>query len=1121
MSENGPAGSSPIASDRPEPKSGRPSDEDAKRARRLTIPLRSSGSPAPLSFAQSRMWFFAQLEPESAAYHSLRATRWIGPLEIGVLERSLAQVVLRHEVLRTRFPVVGGTAEQEVAPPGVFRLPVVDLTAFAAEEREERAREWVGVEFRRPFDLVRGSPLRATLLRLSADEHLLVLMAHHIVIDGWSMGILYRELAALYAAFSAGKPSPLPELPIQYVDYATWQRERLQGETLQRELAYWRGRLAGAPAVLDLPFDRPRPAKQTYKGGQVFRTLPADLIDALRALSRRERATLFMIMLAAFKALFWRYTGQTDLVVGTPSAGRNRKELEDLIGCFANTLILRTDCSGDPSFRELLGRVRETALGAYAHQEVPFERVVEELHPERRLQYHPLFQVMFNFRDFPVGAPEVAGLRLQDVDIERDASLVDLSLSLGRGAEGFHCRIFYNSDLFDAATVERLAGHYQVLLAGIAADPEQRLSRLPLLPDAERHQLLIGWNATSVSYPAARPIHQLIEEQVTRTPEATAVAVEGARLTYHELNASANRVALGLTARGIGRGSYVPILMDRGLELVISMLAVIKTGAAFVPLDPAWPIDRIRQALAELNGGFVLVNPASPFVEEVIGRPLVEVHLGPATDPRPNLEIETGPEDPIYAIYTSGSTGTPKAAVVPHRGITNRFLWMNDFFGRESASAVLQTTRHVYDSAVWQLFWPLINGGKTVIPGPELELSAAYVSGLIARHGVTMTDFVPSAFHALVPQLVTDQGIHPKLRSLRSIIVGGEEITPATTRSFMTHFPGVRVVNLYGPTEASIGCICYEVTGFEGGRIPIGRPISNVQVLVLDRSGQSVPVGVTGELYLSGACLGLGYLGDELKTRAAFVPNLCPEIPSPTLYRTGDLVRYLPDGNLEFLGRADRQIKLRGHRIELGEVEAVLTQHPGVREAVVVVREDIPGDRCMVGYILSDAGATPPGAPELRTHLRQRLPDYMVPSAFVPIDALPLTAGGKLDSCALPAPDPTRPELEEAFVAPRTPLEQGLATVWSAVLGIQRIGIQDNFFDLGGHSLLATQVMSRIRQAFRVDLPLRTIFEGPTVAALAARVASAQNSEASVQAPDLVPVAREAYRATSDQRRHQ
>jgi amino acid adenylation domain-containing protein len=1044
----------------------------------------------PVSYAQER--FLKQPEPGHAAHTRPTFFRLTGRLDVASLRRSLDEIVRRHDVLRTSFSFMDGQWVQFVSPPYPVILPVVDLSGLSEPRRSTEARRLSTEEAERPFDLARGPLLRATLLRLKEDEHMLLLAIHHIAFDGWSQGVLLREIGLLYPAFCLGKSSPLPDLSVQYTDFAVWQRQWLKDQILETQLSYWKKQLAGIPGVLSLRTDRSRPAVQTFKGARESIALSPALTKSVKLLSQRTEVSLFMTLLAAFQTLLYRYTGQEDIVVGSPIANRNRTEIEGLIGFFVNTLVLRANLSGHPTFKELLAGVKETTLAAYAHQDLPFDKLVEELEQTRDLSRAPFSQVRFVFHNGPSQILELSGLDVSAFEVDSGTAKSDWTLYMSETGQGLVGSLEYNTELFETATIMRVLGHFQTLLESVVADPDQRVSDLPFLTEAERDQLLVEWNETKRDYPMDRCVPQLFEAQVKRTPDALAVVFEDRRMTYRELSDKANAIALELLDRGIGKGSYVPFLMDRSIEVVICMLAIMKTGAAFVPLDIHWPTERLKQLLDDLNSRVILANHTTPYDEGAFGRFFLHVDEQAAGASRElNLNVCVDSEQPVYAIYTSGSTGKAKAAVVPHRGITNRFLWMNEFFGCAAAAAALQTTYHVYDSAVWQLFWPLINGGKSIIPSRGMETNADYLAALIERHEVTITDFVPSVFNTIVPQLVHDGSIRKKLRSLRTIIVGGEEITPSTTYRFMADFPGVRVINLYGPTEASIGCICHEVTGKEDGQIPIGRPISNVQVLILDGNRNLVPVGVAGELYLSGACLGLGYLNDEGKTKAAFVDNGFPEIGCKRLYKTGDLARYLPDGNIEFLGRIDHQVKIRGFRVEPGEIEATIGQHPAVRQAMVLAREDILGDKCLVAHVvLNEEHSTTTN--ELRSFLRQKLPGYMVPAKFVISAKLPVISNGKFDRKAVLATGPSGTEREEPFVAPRTPIERTLAQIWADVLKLDAIGIHENFFDLGGHSLLATQIISRVRDGFSLDFPLRALFEDPTVAGLAARIAVLQ-----------------------------
>ncbi len=1075
---------------------------------------------APLSFAQERLWFLDRLEPGSAAYNMPAALRLAGDLDVPALQGALGAIVARHEVLRATFAEVEGAPAQSIAPVGGLPLPALDLTGLPAARRESEAARLAREEARRPFDLARGPLVRARLLRLGEREHLLLLVLHHIAGDGWSLGVLAREVAALYPALARGEASPLPPLPIQFADFAAWQRAWLSGGELERQLAWWRERLAGAPAALELPADRPRPVRLSPRNGSQPLTLPAALAARLRQAGQREGSTLFMVLLAAFQAWLHRLTGEEDLCVGAPIAGRTRVEAEDLIGPFANTLVLRGDLAGDPPFRELLARTREAALAAHAHQDLPFERLVAELRPERALGQSPLFQVLLVLQNAPGGPLRLPDLEIQAVPLASGGAKLDLSLSATVDADGGLAGLIeYAADLFDAPTVARLGGHLATLLAGAAGRPELPLSALPLLSAEERHQLLIEWGDTAAADDRdGLCLHAILAARAARHPEAVAVVSARGELTYGELWDRSARLAAFLAARGIGPGSFVPLLMDSGPGLVVAMLAAMRAGAAFVPLDVEWPAARLAAVLEETagrSGGVVLVDAASP--EPPAGVP-VRVDREAASGPVPSFAafaaVAADPELPLYAIYTSGSTGRPKGVVVPHRGIVNRFLWMERAFGAAAAAAVLQTTRPIYDSAVWQIFWPLTLGGRTVLNPSRQGLDPDSVAGLIERHRITMTDFVPAVFNRVVERLAAGDEPAARLASLRAVVVGGEEMEPGAAREFRRRFPGVHLVNLYGPTEASIGCICHPVGEAAGARVPIGRPISNVAALVLDPRGHAAPAGVPGELSVAGRCVGLGYLGDPEKTGRSFVPNpFAGGVDRARMYRTGDRARWRADGSLEFLGRIDRQIKIRGVRIEPGEIEAVLREHPWVT-AAAVAPVAAAGELRLAAFV---TGATESAAPELLGFLRDRLPRSLVPAAVVVLPALPLTPAGKVDRRALarlaPGLDAARPDGEP--VAPRTPAEETLAGIWAEVLPPARpgeavaIGVFDDFFALGGHSLLALQVISRVRRAFGVELPVRDLFEAPTVAGLARRLQEEIAAGEGGAPPPLVPVGRE------------
>jgi amino acid adenylation domain-containing protein len=893
---------------------------------------------------------------------------------MAVLARSLEEIVRRHQTLRTRVLSEDRGPVQEPAAAGPLPFPVTDLTSLPPAAREDEARRLAAQELLKPFDLASGRLLRAVLLRLAADEHVLVLAIHHITSDGWSMQLLLRELVSLYTAYADGRPSPLPELPIQYADYARWQREHYQGATLERELAYWRERLQGAPAVLELATDRPRPNVRTYAGAQFSFQLPGELVDALTALARRERASLFMVLLAAFKVLLWRYTGRTDLIVGVPTAGRSRVELESLIGCLANALVLRTDLAGDPSFRQVLARVRAVALGAYAHQELPFEKLVEELQPERSVRHHPVFQVMFNFRDFPPAMGEIPGVRLEDVKVERGTALFDLSLALVRGPEGVTCGLGYSTDLFDAATAARLASHYRALLESAVAEPDRRLSVTTPWSEAERRQVLFEWNATKREYQLDRCLHQLFERQAACVPSNVALIFGEQRLTYGELNRRANRLAHYLRRLGVGPEVRVGLCLERSVEMVVGLLAVLKAGGAYVPMDPTYPRERLAFMLEDARVSILLVQ----------GRQLEAVSLkGPRVvgldAEGQSFAVESG-EDPAsgvgadnlaYVMYTSGSTGRPKGVMVCHRSVVNHLHWRHEYFPIGPADRGLQKASLSFDDSVWEIFEALLAGAQLVLARPGAQADSADLARLIAERGITTACFVPSLLRVFLEEPGLENCV-----SLRRVTTGGEALSLELQQRFF-HRLRASLHNGYGPTEATISATFWTCER-DGGRrsVPIGRPIANTTTYVLDQDLRPVPIGVPGELYLGGVGLARGYLGRPGLTAERFVPDPFGDAAGARLYRTGDCARYFADGTLEFLGRLDDQVKLRGNRVELGEVEVVLSQHPSVRESVAQVREDRPGEHRLVAYVVPEpterAGGGGAGPEQLRdAHIAQ------------------------------------------------------------------------------------------------------------------------------------------------------
>ena len=1040
---------------------------------------RTGDGPAPLSFAQLRLWVLHQINPRDTSYNEVAPFRVVGTLDVPVLERALAEVFRRHEVLRSAYAQEDGDAVQRVADLAPPALAAEDLSALDADAREAALRERMQREMRTPYDLARGPLLRASLLRMGDEEHVLLIGLHHAVTDGWTRGVLLRELRTLYGAFARGEDSPLPPLPVQYGDFAAWQRQRLEGEALQQRLDWWKQHLAGAPAVLELPSDRPRPAAQSFRGGYQTLRLPMERLEALRALGREEGGTLFMVLMSAFQVLLARWSGQHDLVVGTPVAGRERQEVEGLMGCFVNTLALRGDLSGDPTFRELLRRTREASVAAFARQDVPFERVVEELRPERTTAHSPVFQAMFTLQVTPGAAANPEGLIIRPMAFDRTTAKFDVLLDAFEGQTGLMLGLEYATDLFDASTAERMLAHLDTLLAGVLADPGARISALPLLADDDRARLA-EWNATERDYPRADGIHRVFEAQARRTPDAVALVAEDGSLTYAQLDARANRIARRLIGLGVRPGGRVGVCLERGAGMVASLLAAMKAGAAYVPLDPGYPAARLANMLEDADVPVLVTESRLMDRVPAHGAAVLSLDADAAAldaESAEAVEVDADPDLPAYVIFTSGSTGRPKGAANAHRGVLNRLFWMQEAYGLTADDAVLQKTPFSFDVSVWEFFWPLMTGARLVVARPEGHRDPAYLAGLIERERVTTVHFVPSMLAAFL-----DGADAARCASLRRVVCSGEALAAELVARFHARMPSsAELHNLYGPTEAAVDVTYHPCARGDLRRtIPIGRPVANTQIHVLEPSGQPAPVGVPGELHIGGVQVGLGYLGRPALTAEKFVPDPFSATPGARLYRTGDRARWTAEGVIEYLGRLDFQVKVRGLRIELGEIEAALVAHPSVREAVVAVRTAPAGDPLLVAYVVGDEV----DADALRDHLKRGLPEYMVPAAFVALDALPLSPNGKLDRRALPDADFAASARE--FVAPRTPVERVIAGIWAELLRHERVGVMDDFFALGGHSLLAVQAAARAQDAFGVEIPLGYVFSQPTVGGLAA-----------------------------------
>ncbi|HZE68262.1 MAG TPA: amino acid adenylation domain-containing protein [Pyrinomonadaceae bacterium] len=1080
------------------------SDLSLKERRALLSRLfreeRDSAETFPVSFAQQRLWFLAQLEPNNHSYNVPQTLRLKGVLNFNALEQTINAIIARHESLRTTFKAIDGQPVQIVSGAHEIKLLFADLKGLPEAEREGEARQLAIAEARRPFDLSRDHPLRAVLVRIEDDDHWLLLTMHHIVSDGWSMGILRRELSSIYEAIATNQRIDLSELPVQYADFAEWQREWLQGKVLEEQLGYWLKSLAGAPSVLKLPTDHPRPARQSFQGASLSLKLSQKLSRALGEFSQREGVTLFMTTLAAFQTLLFRYTGQEDIVVGTPIAGRNRVEIESLIGFFVNTLALRTNVSGNPTFRQLLGRVREVALGAYAHQDLPFEKLVEELNPERDVSHSPVFQVIFGMQNAPREMPTLSGLTITRVALASRTAKFDLTLFLSETASGLNCWLEYNTDLFEETTISRMLGHFERLLEGIVADPERPILQLPLLTNAERTQLLTERNGTHADFPR-EPIHKVFERQVELTPNSIAVVSETGQLSYVELDRRANQLAHYLRKLGVGPDDIVGLCVERSPEMLVGLLGILKAGGAYLPLDPAYPEDRLSFMLED-GGAKVLLTqehlqerlPAHHAETIFIDRDWAAI-AGEREDSPDSIGTA---ENLAYVMYTSGSTGKPKAVGITHPSVV-RLVKNTNYIQFGPHEVFLQFAPLSFDASTFEIWGSLLNGGRLVVMPPGL-VSLANLGEAVRQHGVTTLWLTSGLFQQMIETELES------LRGVRQLLAGGDALSVPHVEQVARELKGCQLINGYGPTENTTFTCCYRVKPGErfAGSIPIGFPISNTQVYILDAQLEPVPIGVVGELYAGGAGLALGYLNDSALTAERFVPDPLSQHLGARLYRTGDLARYRADGSIEFLGRIDHQVKLRGHRIELGEIETALRQYPAVQDAVVTLHHAANGNKHLVGYVVADSNDSEfHMASELKGLLKKTLPDYMVPAYFVFLEKLPLTPSGKIDRRALPAPSGARPELEKAHIAPRDDLERRLAHIWERILGVQSVGIRDNFFDLGGHSLLAVRLVAEIEKELGQRLPLVSFFQDPSIEYLASLL---RQDVSSLSWPTLVEI---------------
>jgi len=1050
-------------------------DAKGSRGNAPRIARRTQDGPCALSFAQEQLWFLDQLAPGSPVYNIVDVIGLSGAYHADAMRRAMHELARRHDVLRTAFPQRDGHPMQVVAPTIDVPLAELDLRALPDAERQRAWMRVVRDDGRKPFDLSRAPLFRATAVHFSDGEHRLLLTIHHVVADEWSMELIHQEILQHYEAFAHGRRAPLPELPIQYADFACWQRAWLQGPALEQEIAYWEDELAGARLVLDLPADKPRPVVQSFRGATEGFELPRPLLDRLKALGRREQATLFMTLEAGFAALLHRYTGQDDLLVGTPISGRTRSETERLIGCFLNAVVLRSRFTDGLTCRALVRQVRERALGAYAHPDLPFERLVAALAPDRDASRTPLFQVMFVLHN-PEGVSQVSKVS-GNRELETGTAKFDLTLLLSETEHGLEGMIEYNTDLFEAATIRRMCGHYATLLEAMAGDPDQRVSMLPLLGDAERQRVLVEWNDTAAANPAKDLcLHQLIERRAGQAPDDVAVVCGRERLTYGELDHRAGRLADQLRGQGVRPGVLVGLLVERSLDMVVSLLGILKAGGAYVPLDPAFPAERLAGMIEDSGMGVLVTHRGldrtlsvqAPRVVRLDG----EADAGATPDIAQSGAPHPGPHNLAYVLYTSGSTGKPKGVEIPHSALVNFLLSMQRAPGFTATDTILAVTTLSFDIAGLELFLPLISGGRVVIASRDDTLDPRRLMERMRDCACTVMQATPALWRALVAAGWSGSA---KLK----VLCGGEALPPDLAQALLPRC--AELWNMYGPTETTVWSTLHRVASADA-RVPIGRPIANTQVFVLDANRQPTPPGVAGELYIGGDGVARGYLRRDELTRERFVSS--PFAPDARLYRTGDLARWLPEGRLEWLGRIDHQVKVRGFRIEPGEIEAAIKRHPAVDEVVVVARDEAGGDKQLVAYFVAER---PPAdlVEQLRALIRGACPEYMVPAHFVRVDALPRTANGKLDRKALPAPAPATGAARVAAVAPRTPTEEMVMGVFSGVLERGDFGVGDSFFDLGGHSLMAARLMSQLRAVSGVDLPLRILFEHPSVAALA------------------------------------
>jgi amino acid adenylation domain-containing protein len=1065
----------------------------------------------PISFAQQRLWLLNQLEGENATYNLPAAVRLTGIINHIALKQSLQEIVQRHETLRTTFKMVNGNPVSVINSITHYPLPIIHLQELPSKKQTIEIQRLINEESQHPFDLEKGPLFRATLFQLETNLHVLFFNMHHIISDGWSTGIFIREFKALYEAFSQGQSSPLYPLPIQYVDFAHWQKQWLVDELLEKQVNYWKQQLAGAPALLDLPTDRPRPPIQRFRGTSLPISLSLKLTSQLKLMSQQTGTTLFMILLSAFDILLYRYSGQSDILIGSPIANRRHSQIESLIGFFVNTLILRIDFSGNPSVEKLLQKIQQVALEAYAHQDIPFEQLVDELNPKRNLSHTPLFQVMFVLQNAPQENLTVSGLRLEPIAPESSIAKFDLTLSMMETNQGLTGLFEYNTDLFEQATIERMIGHLKTLLTGIVENPYQQIGELPLLTEAEK-QRFIAWNDTATDYPRDKTIIDLFEEQVEKTPTNIAVEFEDKQLTYQELNSRVNQLAHYLQTLGVKSEILVGICVERSLEMIVGTLGILKAGGAYVPLEPTYPKDRLVFMLKDSQIQ-ILVTQQHLLAIFAKHKLLSIVCLDSdwqaiSQKSKENSTSLVTPANLAYVIYTSGSTGKPKGVMLEHRGLCNLAMAQTFCFDIQPEDRILQFSSLNFDASIWEIVMALASGATLYLSTHGILLAGYSLFQLLNDNNITTVTLPPSVLISLPVNT---------LPSLKTIIVAGETCSVELVNRWLSEN---YFFNAYGPTETTVCATTFTCT--ERNKKPlIGCPIANMQVYILDNKLQFVPVGIMGELYVSGIGLARGYLNRSNLTAEKFIPNPFSDDPTDRLYKTGDWVRYLPEGNIEYLGRIDQQVKIRGFRIELGEIETVLNQNSSVQEAIVIVIEDESSDKRLIAYIVSKLAPEQISITHLRNDLKEKLPNYMIPANFVFLNEMPLTPNGKIDRQALPHPDELQRE-EISYVAPQTQTEQKIAMIWQKILHIKKIGIHDNFFDLGGNSLLLIQVHEQLTNVLNQNIQIVTLFQYATISALAHHLDNSLSEETTLKTEHTQSkkVARQQHREHRKKRHH-